>query len=70
MYLVTGVQCLLWHADKQILLKMVTYWPKHVKDNKLKHQHLSITLNDFLKILYTITSLTDQDEATVHASNG
>jgi hypothetical protein len=37
--------------DKQILLKMVIYWLKHIKDNKLKYQHLSITLDYVLKNL-------------------
>jgi hypothetical protein len=31
---------------------MVVYWLKHVKDNKLKYQHLSITLDYVLKILF------------------
>jgi hypothetical protein len=35
------------HADKEILLKMVIYWPKHVDDDKLKH--LLLTLDIVLK---------------------
>jgi hypothetical protein len=50
------------HVDKQILLKMVIYSPKHVNNDTLKHRHLSITLDGVLNILYTITSVTDQDE--------
>jgi hypothetical protein len=38
------------HIDKQILLKMIIYWPKLVKDSKLKRQHLSLTLVGVLKI--------------------
>jgi hypothetical protein len=41
---------------------MAIYRLKHVKDNKLKHQNLSITLVGVLKILYTITSVTGKDE--------
>jgi hypothetical protein len=36
-----------------ILPKMVIYWSKLVKDNKLKHQHLSFTLDGVLKMLLT-----------------
>jgi hypothetical protein len=50
------------YDDKQIILKTVIKWPKHVKDIKLKDQNLSITLDGVLKILYKITSVTDQDE--------
>jgi hypothetical protein len=38
------------------------YWLKHIKDNKFKHENISITLDGGLKILYTIISVTDQDE--------
>jgi hypothetical protein len=41
-------------ADKQILLKMVIYWPKLVKDDKLKHQYLSFTLDGVFKILFAM----------------
>jgi hypothetical protein len=40
------------HVDKQTLLKMVIYWPKLLKNNKLKHQHLSFTLDGVLQILF------------------
>jgi hypothetical protein len=30
--------------------------------NKLKYQHLSLTLSGVLKILFAVTSVTDQDE--------
>jgi hypothetical protein len=36
-------------VDRQILLKMIIYGPKHVKGNKLKHQNLSVTMDDALK---------------------
>jgi hypothetical protein len=34
---------------------MAIYWPKHVKDNKLKHQHLSFTLDGVLKNVNYLT---------------
>jgi hypothetical protein len=50
------------HLQKDLFVNMVIYWPKHVKDNKLKHQHLSFTLDGVLNILFIISSVTDQDE--------
>jgi hypothetical protein len=41
---------------------MVIYGPKLVKDNKLKHQHPSFTLDDDLKTSFAITIVMDQDE--------
>jgi hypothetical protein len=32
---------------------MAVYWSKHVKDNKLKRQNLTFTLDGVLKILFT-----------------
>jgi hypothetical protein len=47
---------------------MVIYSSKHVKDNKLKHKNLSITLDGVLKLLYTFIYIEKGSTSSAPAS--